>query len=229
VSPIIEFFRLFGPAVLTLLVFLVLLLLVFSGYLRAAYFLVVREANGQPTALGAALRSARSGIPRLAGWILLVLLVEVAALVVPMSVGLVLGAHWLIVVGALVGLVLVLSVLVVAVASLSGAVVVERAGPRRAVQLVKGSFWVAVGRLAVAGAVYLLYVGAVSPVTKLAPPPIGVVTAGTVFGAAVQALLLIPPLVFVVGVSVVSYAEPRLRENPGVSTRVLAAEVAAPG
>jgi hypothetical protein len=164
----------------------------------------------------------------LIGWSLLagvVMAVVIAGAVAPGAVS---GIDWLAALGGLVGVALMLAVSVVLVASMVGVVVVERGGVKRGVGLIRGSFWASVGRLVVAGLIYMAY-GALMSLATLPFAGMsgddGSVTAGVVFGAIAQGVLLVPAMVFVVAVCLVSYAELRYREDRATSTGSLAAQL----
>jgi hypothetical protein len=224
-DPVAAFVALFGPMAAVVLIFSLLLVVLGAGFVCVTVFLMVRRVNGQPSTLGQALRFARPRVLRLAGWFALAEVVMTLALGVPMGLGLLLGPGWLAALGALVGFLLLAGVLAVAVSSLVGVVVIERRGLRRAIGLVKGSFWASCGRLAVAGLVAAGYGAAISPISNLATPSMESVTVGTVLSAVVQGVLIVPPLMFVAALCLVSYAELRFQENHGVGTPTLAAEL----
>ncbi len=165
----------------------------------ASVFLVVRHANSEPgTTLGEALVFAARRVVPLAGWSLLAALLVAAGFVV----FIVPGVAFAIVVGA----------------SLTGVVVVERGGIGRCFSLIKGRFWPTAGRMLLAFASLLIYYAVVDALTASLSP-------GSVAKAVANIALGIPVGLVSVGVVVVTYAELRFRERPGVLTPTLAAEL----
>jgi hypothetical protein len=176
----------------------------------ASWYVVVGDAAGERTSISAALRlSARRVLPLL-GWGLLANLIAAAGfvlLVVP-------GIYLMIVFGS----------------TLVGVVVVERRGIGRCFALLKGRFWATTGRLLLAGVI----LGGYSVIVSIVVTPVVVglasngidLTTGIVMAMLVNLVLSIPASVAMVAVVVVTYAELRGHERPGVSTPTLAAELA---
>ncbi|MDT7611983.1 MAG: hypothetical protein QOG96_6486 [Pseudonocardiales bacterium] len=176
----------------------------------ASWYVVVGDAAGERTSISAALRlSARRVLPLL-GWGLLANLIAAAGfvlLVVP-------GIYLMIVFGS----------------TLVGVVVVERRGIGRCFALLKGRFWATTGRLLLAGVI----LGGYSVIVSIVVTPVVVglasngidLTTGIVMAMLVNLVLSIPAGVAMVAVVVVTYAELRGHERPGVSTPTLAAELA---
>ncbi|MDT7568304.1 MAG: hypothetical protein QOG76_6928, partial [Pseudonocardiales bacterium] len=173
----------------------------------ASWYVVVGDAAGERTSISAALRlSARRVLPLL-GWGLLANLIAAAGfvlLIVP-------GIYLMIVFGS----------------TLVGVVVVERRGIGRCFALLKGRFWATTGRLLLAGVI----LGGYSVIVSIVVTPVVVglasngidLTTGIVMAMLVNLVLSIPAGVAMVAVVVVTYAELRGHERPGVSTPTLAA------
>jgi hypothetical protein len=176
----------------------------------ASWYVVVGDAAGERTSISAALRlSARRVLPLL-GWGLLANLIAAAGfvlLIVP-------GIYLMIVFGS----------------TLVGVVVVERRGIGRCFALLKGRFWATTGRLLLAWVI----LGGYSVIVSIVVTPVVVglasngidLTTGIVMAMLVNLVLSIPAGVAMVAVVVVTYAELRGHERPGVSTPTLAAELA---
>lgn len=228
-GPATMFRLVFGDVLPVALVFVAVLLVVGAFYVGVAFHLAVREANGQPSTVAQALTFARPRVLPLIGWALLAELVMTAVLAVAMLPGALAGIGWLVAVGALVGVLAMLVVLVVFAAAMVGVVVLERGGVRRAVELVRGRFWPTCGRLAVAGLLYMAWGGLMNLATLPLAATSGVdgsITFGVVIGVILQAALLVPAMMFVVAVCLVSYAELRHREDRVTNTATLAAQLA---
>jgi len=179
----------------------VVLWLVVTFLVPASVFVVIRDAEGQPAPLGEALRFGASRMPAMIGWGLLALVLT--------SIGYVLllipGIYLSIVFGA----------------TLAGVVAVERTGIGRCFALVNPRFWPTAGRLAVYFLITLVYFA----IAHLIASAIGGGPLSTTTGI-VQAILFIPLGIASAGVTVVTYAELRFRENGVVTTPALAAELA---
>lgn len=176
------------------------LCLVVAFLAPASVFVVIRDAEGQPAPLGEALRFGASRMPAMIGWGLLAWILT--------SIGFVLliipGIYLSIVFGA----------------ALIGVVAVERTGIGRCFALVNPRFWPTAGRLVFYFLVVLVYYFIASFIASA----IGGGPLSTTTGI-VQAILLIPLGIAGVGVTVVTYAELRFRENGVVTTPALAAEL----
>jgi hypothetical protein len=157
--------------------------------------LAVREAAGRPTAVSAALAAGARRTPALLGWTALAAVLTLAGLALAVLPG--------------------LYVAMVAAAALPGAVVVERAGPRRAAALVNRRLLGTLLRCAAglfAAALYGALVGAL--VSALPAGPAGVV----------RALVVLPFSVLGAAFATVTYAGLR-RAADGSDVLRLAAEL----
>ena len=219
VGPVDAFEIVFGRMLPIMLIFVVLLLVASALYEGAGFFVILRRAVDQPTSTGAALRFAAPRVPPFIGWTLLGGLV----LALPVLPGILTHIGRLVAVGALVAAALGVLVGVTVFSSLFGVVLIERAGIARCRELIRGRFAATTGRMLVAAVLYLGYSIAVGLIVSAAASAIG---AGLI-SSVLQALVMIPALVFQVAVNVVTYAELRNRENRSVSTRTLAAELVA--
>ncbi len=168
----------------------------------ASVYVVAKQADGEAVGAEAALRFAAGRALAVLGWGIL------AAILV--GLGFVLFV--------LPGLYL----MVVFVAALSGVIMFERAGIGRTFALVNPAFGQTLGRLlsfAVAALVYSAIVGAI----------VGALVGREGFVANLLSNILALPVTFAaVGVGVVTYATLRHRENPAVTTPMLAAELDRP-
>ena len=127
----------------------------------------------------------------------------------------------LVAVGALVALALGVLVGVTVFSSLFGVVLIERAGISRCRELIRSRFAATTGRMLVAAVLYVGY----SMVTGLIVSAVASVIGAGLITSVLQAVVMIPALVFQIAVNLVTYAELRNRENRSVSTRTLAAEL----
>lgn len=175
-----------------------LVMIVLSAYVySASVFVAIRDAAGQPTTAAEGLRLGAGRALPLLGWELLA--------------------------GILAGLGLVLFILpgvylMIVFTALAGVVVVERAGIGRCFTLVNPRLLPTAGRIlltALAGIVYFAIVFAVTG---------GYSPSGSVIGAIVRPILLIPVGVVGAAVVVVTYAELRFHEQ-GVNTTTLVTEL----
>ena len=158
-------------------------------------WLVVREAAGRPTAVSAALAAGARRTPALLGWSAL------AALLTAVGLGL----------AVLPGL----YAAVVAAAALPGAVVVERAGLRRAAGLVNRRLGGTVLRCAAGLFAAAFYGALVGAAVAALPAPVD---------DAVRALAVLPFSVLLTAFAAVTYAGLRLAAD-GAGTADLAAEL----
>lgn len=219
----------FGPVLPVALVYLVAMAFALAFFVAAVYFLAIRRANGQPAAIAQALAFARPRVLPLIGWTVLLYLVCTvlmagAALPVVLS-----WSGWVAGLGLLVGIPLALLLFAVFVAAMVGTVVVERAGPGRAIDLVRGRLWPTCGRMVVAGLIGTAWNVLTSVI--LLPLESGddmSLTVGSAFAALIGAVLLVPSLLFGVSVSMVSFAELRHRQDRTVTTSTLAAALTGP-
>lgn len=176
-----------------------LVLIVVSSFAAAAsVFLAVRDANGEPSSLGDALRFAVGRALPLIGWQLL--------------------AGLMLVVGTLLLVLPGVYIAIVISASLVGVVVVERAGLSRCFTLVNARFLPTTGRVLLAVLIGIAFTFLVSFIASAFGP-------ASVLGTIIQSVLTIPLAIAGVGFTVVTYAELRYREHPGVLTPTLAAEL----
>lgn len=167
----------------------------------------VLDAAGRTEALTTSLRFGLSRMFPLVGWMIVCTVAAGVALVV----------------GVLAAAVALLYVGVVLVAALVGVVVVERGNITRCFTLVNRAFLPTTGRMAIFAVVGAGY----SVATQLAVDwAFGPALTGT--AVVVQAVLQMPVILFTCGVSVVTYAELRHRENPEVTTQTLADELDRP-
>lgn len=181
----------------------------------ASVFLAIREAAGQPTTIGHALRFASRRALPLLGWGALMGLLFALGWLLLIVPSINLGIVWI---GGLVGVVMTIYLGIVWISGLVGVVTVERAGLGRAFALVHRRFWPTAGRVQLfylIGGIYLLVISALI---------------GTLVDDAVVALILwlvlgLPYPLFGVGVITVTYAELRFHERPDVLTPTLAAEL----
>lgn len=224
-SPMVAFEVIFGRLLPIMLVFLVLMVVVGAFYQGAAFYLAIRRADGGPGGIGEALRFAAPRVAPFIGWSLLAGIVSSLLFAVPVLPGVITQSAPLISLGVLVGLVLGAWFTVVVFGSLFGVVLLERAGLGRCFRLIKGRFWVTFGRLLVAGLIYLVYSFVLGLVTGVLTVLLGA-GAGPVVSALVEAVLMVPGLVYLVAVVIVTYAGLRHQENSTTSTRTLAAELA---
>ena len=176
------------------------LLGVFSALLYpASMFLVIRDAAGRPASLADAVRFGGGRMPAALGWgILAVVMIVVGTLVFFLP-----GLYLSIVIGP----------------TLLGVIVVERGNIGRCFTLVHPRFWPTTGRLVILWLIYAFYYFVVQAAATAIGGPLTVTT------GILQALLAVPINVFVVGALVVTYAELRFREHPGVTTQALDAEM----
>lgn len=189
-----------GPDFLgTSLLAAALMLLVTAAAAAVSVVLVVRHAAGDAVTVGQAAGIAGGRVLPLAGRLL------VAGLLIMVGTLLVVPAIYLGVVFA---------------ASLYGVVVIERGGIRRCFALVNPRLLPTLGRMLLAVGVYFACLVVVDVLISLGG-------AGPVAAAVVQ--VAAGSLVGVVGVAVavVTYAELRARERPGVGTATFAAQVLA--
>jgi hypothetical protein len=211
----------FGRMLPIMLIFVVFLLVAGALYEGAGFFVVLRRAVDQPTSTGAALRFAAPRVLPFIGWTLLGGLLLTVVTAVPVLPGILLHIGPLVGVGALVAAALAVLVGVTVFSSLFGVVLIERAGISRCRELIRGRFAATTGRMLVAALLYLGY----SILTGLIVSAVASAIGAGLISSILQAVVMIPALVFQVAVNLVTYAELRNRENRSVSTRSLAAEL----
>ena len=214
----------FGRMLPIMLTFMVLMLVVGALYEGASFYVAVRRANGQATTVGEALRFALPRMLPFIGWSLLGGLVLAVVLGVPVLPGILAQVGPLIALGALVSAALGAVVVVTVFSSLFGVVLLERGGISRCRELIKGRFWATAGRMLITTLIYLGY----SIVAGLIVSGVAALLGGGVISGVLQAVVMIPALVFQVAANLVTYAELRFHQHPSVSTRTLAAELIAP-
>jgi hypothetical protein len=188
-----------GRLVPIMLVFSILILVANALAQGAAFYVAIRDANGQPSTAQEGLRFAAGRLLPLIGWVLL--------------------AGILVLLGTLVFILPGIYLAVVLFSSLFGVVVVERNGIGRCFQLIKGRFWAMTGRWAVA----ILLVMVASIILSIVAGVAGLIS--PIAAAVVYAIVMVPIYLFFAAVYVVSYAELRHHENPGVTTASLVAEM----
>ena len=168
----------------------------------ASVYVVGKQASGEEIGAGPALGFAVGRALPLLGWGIvagLLLFVGFLLLVVP-------GLYLLVVFGA----------------TLTGVIMFEKAGIGRTFQLVNPAFGQTLGRLLSFGIAAFVYAAIAGAVARAIAGPDG-------FASDILANLLTLPVTFAsVGVAVVTYAGLRNRENPAVTTPVLAAELDRP-
>ncbi|HEY0577305.1 MAG TPA: hypothetical protein VGD73_24635 [Pseudonocardia sp.] len=175
----------------------------------ASWHVAVWEAAGQPASLGAALRFAAARALPLFGWGVLAYLLVAAGFVLLFIPGI----YLMIVFGA----------------SLLGVVLVERRGIGRCFALVNPRFWPTTGRLLLTMVIFAAYAIIVSMIVTPLTIGIGVpgdnLFLGPMLGLAANLVLSLPLGIAAIAVLVVTYAELRAHEQPGVSTETLAHEL----
>lgn len=106
-------------------------------------------------------------------------------------------------------------------------VFLERAGLLRCLRLVGPRVGPALGRAVMMVLIYAVYAAVVGFVMRLASAPFGGQQSMSLAGAAIvhlaNAALTVPLIVYTVAATLVSYAEPRFREEPSTSVYTLAA------
>ncbi|HEX4250198.1 MAG TPA: hypothetical protein VH008_20210, partial [Pseudonocardia sp.] len=166
----------------------------------ASLFVVIRDAAGQPTTLGEALRFGGRRMLATVGWGALSFLMISLGTLLFIIPGIYLG----IVIGA----------------TLLGVIVVERGGVGRCFALVNPRFWATTGRMVVLWLIYAVYYLVTQSAATAIGGPLSVTT------GVLAAVLIIPLGIFLTAAVTVTYAELRFRENPRVTTSTLAAEMA---
>jgi hypothetical protein len=202
-------------------IFVVLVLVAGALYEGAGFFVVLRRAVDQRTSIGAALSFAAPRVLPFIGWTLLGGLLLTLVIAVPVLPGIFTHIRPLVAVGALVALALGVLVGVTVFSSLFGVVLIERAGIARCREPIMGRFAATTRRMLVAAVLYVGY----SILTGLIVSAVASVIGAGLITSVLQAVVMIPALVFQVAVNLVTYAELRNRENRSVSTRTLAAEL----
>jgi hypothetical protein len=190
----------FGAAVLGLVGALIVFVVALLAQ-GASVYVVGKQASGQEVGAGPALSFAAGRALLLLGWGVvagLMLLVGFVLLVLP-------GLYLLVVFGA----------------SLVGVIMFERAGVGRTFALVNPAFGQTLGRLLSFAVVAIVYGGIAGGIARA--------IAGRGVAGEILANILSLPITFAsVGVAVVTYAGLRHRENPAVTTPMLAAELDRP-
>ena len=175
-----------------------LVMLVLHAYVSSAsVFVAIRDAAGQPTTAADGLRLGASRALPLLGWGLLAGILAAIGFVLFILPGV---------------------YLMIVFIALPGVVVVERAGIGRCFTLVNPRFLPTAGRLLLTALAGIVYFAIVFALTGVYSP------SGSVIGAIVRPILLIPVGVVSAAVVVVTYAELRFHER-GVNTSTLVAEL----
>jgi hypothetical protein len=217
------------PIVPTFAIFFALTSVPNTFSVGAAYYRVIRRANGQPAPLTTALRAATPRVLPTIGWYLLATLGTALAFGALLLPGALIAGRWARVVGAVSGVFLVVMAVVVVLPTIFGVAFLERRGLRLCVGLVKGRLRLAAGRMLVTLAAVGLYLAAVDGLMNLLLAPFGGrYTLPLPYGAIeylLNALLNVPMFGVTIAVTLVTYAELRHREDPATTTETLAAEV----
>ncbi len=179
---------------------LVLIVVMFLAQ-GVSVFVVAKEATGEQVDFGSAVRLAAQRALPLLGWSLLAGVLVVLGLILILP-----GLYLLIVFGA----------------SLTGAVIFERAGIGRTFSLVNPAFGQTLGRLLSFALAVIVYSAIVNFIVSAL-----VGREGFVYQL-LSNILSLPVSFAFVGVGIVTYATLRNRENPAITTPALAAELDRP-
>ncbi|WP_028936830.1 hypothetical protein [Pseudonocardia spinosispora] len=174
-----------------------------------SYCVIIRNASGRRTSAVDALPVAMKRYPPLLGWTLLGVVLTYLGMILLIAPGVYL--------------------LVALLVPLAGVVVVERAGIGRCFVLTRGRFWATAGRVAIMMLVVWGYGVVVALIAGLIGVGLGMtvgVTVAVTAGAIIASLLSLPAFVYIAATMVVTYAELRAHDTPGVTTSTLAAELA---
>ncbi len=190
-----------GPLIASVVIFVVIAIVVQGAITLATTRVIVDDAAGRPTDLAAAFSLAKRRVAPWLGWSivtgLLIVLGFIAIIIPGIWLGVVFGA------------------------SILGVVVFERANPfERSFALIKGMWWSIFGRvllLLLGTAIYTFIVDGIleSLVTNDE-------LSSRVVGEVLKAALLIPLTMLSAALYVITYAELRNREQPGVTSEGLA-------
>lgn len=198
-----------GAVVVGVLVF-VAVMAAYAVSQAAAFYTVVKEANGEQVTPAQALAFARPRALPLVGWSIVVSLIVAVGFVLLILPGVYL--------------------LIVFVGTLFGVVLLERQGIGRCFALAHNRFGPLAGRLLLYFLISAVYYGIVVAVVGGISVAFGADSAvGGIIGSLVQIVLLLPFTIAAYAVPVVTYAELRFhdRERPGALTPTLAAELRA--
>ncbi|HZZ49579.1 MAG TPA: hypothetical protein VFE65_22050 [Pseudonocardia sp.] len=227
----------FGPVLPVVVIFTAALASTCSFYRGAAYYLTPRRASGQPatiidplgTKLGTGLGTTRRRVPPFIGWWLFSGLMAFGVILATLAIEVLNPVDGSNVVISLLALALLVSVNLVSQSALSGVVFIERAGSNRCFTLVRQRFWVSLGRMAL---VWLICAGYLAGLFFLLvllglalAGPQTLFTIGTAMATVLVWVTMFLALVLGVAVTLVTYAELRIYDNPATTTRRLTAEM----
>jgi hypothetical protein len=182
----------------------------------ASLYLAAMDAAGRHARIGEALRFGVRRASPLVGWYLLA------------AVAVVIGLLLLVIPGIYLSVVLN--------ASLACAVVIERDGPGRCLELIRHRFWATFGRLILGGLITQAFVmaaqlvlaipllGAFALIPPGQPSTVAMIVI-LVLSVAVVLLIVLPVVVASHAMTLVTYAELRGHENRGATTDVIADEL----
>lgn len=217
------------PVVPVFVIFVVLLAVTNAFCSGGAYYRAIRQANGQPTPLVAALRAATPRVLPFIGWYTLAVAgtaLAFAALVLP---GVITDNPWLNIIGPTIAGLTMIGAVIVVLPTIFGVVFLEERGLRRCFQLVKGRFRLTAGRTLVAGTAIGLYLAVAAVVMNLFLRPFGgpdtLLLPYSAVEYVVNAVLHLPVFGALIATTLITYAELRFREDPTTTTRTLANEV----
>ncbi len=209
-----------GRLLPVVIVFGLLILLAGLLFQGAGWFSILRRANHEHASIGDGARFAVSRLAALVGWSLAGGLLVAVAVGLPLLPGILAGSGPVVLTGAVVAMLLALTLGSGVISVLPGVVLLERGGLRRVLALLRGR-WLATGvRMLIASLVYIVY----GLVTGLLVAGVAALTGPGLISSLVQGLTVIPFMVFQLVVAVVTYAELRGRAD-GTSTGGLAAEL----
>jgi hypothetical protein len=217
------------PVLGVMVIFGVLIAVTTAVSYGGAYYLALRQANGQPATVADVLRAAAPRALPFIGWGALAFLPTMALSGLLLLPGMVTGSPWLEMIGPTLALLLVVAVTTLVLPTLLGVVFVERSGLIRCLHLVKRRFWLALGRTLVISLTYAAYAFVTTALVRLVLWPFGGSQAVSHPGLAavhlLDAALAVPLVVYVIAATVVTYAELRFREDASTTTGQLAAEI----
>jgi hypothetical protein len=219
------------PAVPAFVVLGALLAVAHAWCCGAAYYRIVRRANGQPTTVLYALRAATPRVLPFLGWNALAVWGTGAILGLLVLPAALTHNPWAEIIGPGIGIVMLSVAMVVVFPTILGVVFLERRGLRRCGRLIKGRFLMAAGRAVAIGVVVGTYLAATAGLMRLLPPPYGgaatVAMPYTAIEYLLSGLLNLPLFGLIIAATLVTYAELRNREDPAATTGSLAADVPA--
>jgi hypothetical protein len=223
------FWLAFGPWFGAVLVYLLVMLAVSGLYYGTGLHLTLREANGQPANLKDSLRLVAPRVPRFIGRLAVAALVAIVVVGFPLVIATITQVDWLSQVCSVAALVLLIWLGTNVYPTFVGVVFVEKAGLGRCFRLVRGRFWATLGRMVTAGLILFGYTVLTLLLSWLSSLPFGGMdeqgSAGSMVGFVVLLVLTIPEWVFLLAVSLVSFAELRFYQDPATSTRSLITEM----